>query len=92
MSEFDLRELGWTPDLAENLEPGLEPGRVAAAHRGAFDVWMEAGEVRLSLPGKLLRSAVAMICWRRPSSLIAWSRVRTSPRVRRPWRCICRAR
>ena len=58
MSQFDLRELGWTPDLAENLEPGLEPGRVAAAHRGAFDVWMEAGEVRLGLPGKLLRSAV----------------------------------
>ena len=40
------------------LEPGLEPGRVAAAHRGAFDVWMEAGEVRLSLPGKLLRGAL----------------------------------
>ncbi|HEY2354023.1 MAG TPA: ribosome small subunit-dependent GTPase A [Gaiellaceae bacterium] len=58
MSQFDLRELGWTPDLAENLEPGLEPGRVAAAHRGAFDVWMEAGEVRLSLPGKLVHEGI----------------------------------
>jgi ribosome biogenesis GTPase / thiamine phosphate phosphatase len=58
LSQYDLRELGWTPDLAENLEPGLEPGRVAAAHRGAFDVWMEAGEVRSSLPGKLLRGAL----------------------------------
>jgi ribosome biogenesis GTPase len=58
LSQFDLRELGWTPDLAENLEPGLEPGRVAAAHRGAFDVWMEAGEVRLSLPGKLVHEGI----------------------------------
>jgi ribosome biogenesis GTPase / thiamine phosphate phosphatase len=58
LSQFDLRELGWTPDLAENLEPGLEPGRVAAAHRGAFDVWLEAGEVRSSLPGKLLNDGV----------------------------------
>jgi ribosome biogenesis GTPase len=55
---FDLSELGWTPDLAENLEPGLEPGRVAAAHRGAFDVWLEAGEVRSRLPGKLLHEGL----------------------------------
>jgi ribosome biogenesis GTPase / thiamine phosphate phosphatase len=58
LSHYDLSELGWTPDLAEQLEPGLVPGRVAAAHRGAFDVWMEAGEARLSLPGKLLRGAL----------------------------------
>jgi ribosome biogenesis GTPase len=38
-----LGELGWSPDLADNLEPGLVPGRVAAAHRGAFDVWTAAG-------------------------------------------------
>jgi ribosome biogenesis GTPase / thiamine phosphate phosphatase len=55
---FDLSELGWTPDLADNLEPGLLPGRVAAAHRGAFDVWLETGEVRASLPGKLLHEGV----------------------------------
>jgi ribosome biogenesis GTPase / thiamine phosphate phosphatase len=54
VSQYDLRELGWTPDLAEQLEPGLSPGRIAAAHRGAFDVWLETGEVRSSLPGKLL--------------------------------------
>lgn len=58
MPVFDLSELGWTPDLAEQLEPGLEPGRVAAAHRGAFDVWMEAGEARASLPGKLIHDEI----------------------------------
>jgi len=58
LSQFDLHELGWTPDLAEQLEPGLEPGRVAAAHRGEFDVWLETGEVRSSLPGKLLNDGV----------------------------------
>jgi ribosome biogenesis GTPase len=34
------------------------PGRVAAVHRGAFDVWLEAGEVRSSLPGKLLHEGI----------------------------------
>jgi ribosome biogenesis GTPase len=58
LSAFDLSELGWTPELAENLEPGLVPGRVAAAHRGAFDVWLETGEVRASLPGKLLHEGL----------------------------------
>ena len=47
LTQYDLSELGWTPDLAEQLEPGLVPGRVAAAHRGAFDVWTETGEVAL---------------------------------------------
>ena len=58
MPGFDLGELGWSPDLADNLEPGLEPGRVAAAHRGAFDVWLKAGEVRSSLPGRLLHEGM----------------------------------
>ena len=38
MSEFDLGALGWNPELAEQLEPGLVPGRVVAAHRAAYDV------------------------------------------------------
>jgi ribosome biogenesis GTPase / thiamine phosphate phosphatase len=55
---FDLRELGWNPELAENLEPGLVPGRVAAVHRGAFDVWTEAGAVRTRLPGRLVHEGL----------------------------------
>ena len=39
------------------LEPGLVPGRVAAAHRGAFDVWTADGAVRSRLPGRLLHEA-----------------------------------
>ncbi len=54
MPAFALSELGWTPDLAENLEPGLVPGRVAAAHRGAFDVWTEEGSFRSRIPGRLV--------------------------------------
>jgi len=55
---FDLRELGWNPELAENLEPGLVPGRVAAVHRGAFDVWTERGAVRSRLPGRLVHNGL----------------------------------
>jgi ribosome biogenesis GTPase len=55
---FDLRELGWNPELAENLEPGLVPGRVAAVHRGAFDVWTEEGSVRSRLPGRLVHDGI----------------------------------
>jgi ribosome biogenesis GTPase len=53
-----LSELGWSPDLAEQLEPGLSPGRVAAAHRGAFDVWLEADAVRSRLPGRAMHDGV----------------------------------
>ena len=58
MPGFDLHELGWNSELAENLEPGLVPGRVAAVHRGAFDVWTEAGSVRSRLPGRLVHDGV----------------------------------
>ena len=53
-----LGELGWNSELAENLEPGLVPGRVAAVHRGAFDVWTEAGAVRAGLPGRLVHEGL----------------------------------
>jgi ribosome biogenesis GTPase / thiamine phosphate phosphatase len=58
LSGFDLRELGWTHELAEQLEPGLVPGRIAAAHRGAFDVWTEGGSVRSRLPGRAMHDGV----------------------------------
>ena len=58
MPAFDLGELGWSADLADNLEPGLTPGRVVAVHRGAFDVRTAHGTVRARLPGRLLHDGV----------------------------------
>jgi ribosome biogenesis GTPase len=55
---FDLGSLGWSPELADNLKPGLVPGRVAAVHRAAFDVWTEGGPVRSRLPGRLVHDGV----------------------------------
>jgi ribosome biogenesis GTPase len=55
---FDLGELGWNPELADNLEPGQVPGRVAAVHRGAFDVWTASGAVRSRLPGRLMHEGL----------------------------------
>jgi len=58
LPEFDLAALGWTPELAENLPPGLLPGRVVAAHRAAFDVQTGDGPVRTRLPGRLVHEQV----------------------------------
>ncbi|MGH2972095.1 MAG: ribosome small subunit-dependent GTPase A [Gaiellaceae bacterium] len=58
MPGFDLAALGWNAELADNLEQGLEPGRVVAAHRGAFDVATAHGSVRARLPGRLLHDGV----------------------------------
>jgi ribosome biogenesis GTPase len=59
LSELELDALGWRPELASSLEPGLVPGRVVAAHRAAYDVAVggggggRAGVVRSRLPGRL---------------------------------------
>ena len=54
MSEQQLGALGWTDELAAQLEPGHVPGRVVAAHRAAFDVAVGGGRVVGSrLPGRL---------------------------------------
>jgi ribosome biogenesis GTPase len=58
LSEFDLGVLGWTPELADNLQPGLVPGRVIAAHRAAFDVRTPDEVVRTRLPGRLVHENV----------------------------------
>lgn len=58
MPGFDLASLGWNAELADNLEQGLEPGRVVAAHRGAFDVAAAHGSVRARLPGRMLHDGV----------------------------------
>ena len=54
LPEFDIGALGWNAALAEQLEPGLVPGRVIAAHRAAYDVQTEDELVRTRLPGRLL--------------------------------------
>jgi ribosome biogenesis GTPase / thiamine phosphate phosphatase len=54
LSEFDLGALGWSPELAQELDPGLVPGRVVAAHRAAFDVQTAGGPLRTRLPGRLM--------------------------------------
>jgi ribosome biogenesis GTPase / thiamine phosphate phosphatase len=58
LPEFDLGTLGWSPELADKLEPGLVPGRVVAAHRAAFDVQTTTEVVRTRLPGKLMHESV----------------------------------
>jgi ribosome biogenesis GTPase len=58
LSQFDLDALGWSSELADNLEPGLVPGRVVAAHRAAFDVQTADGAVRTRLPGRLVHESV----------------------------------
>jgi ribosome biogenesis GTPase len=55
LPRYTLADLGWTPELADNLPPGLEPGRITAAHRAAFDVETEHGPVRTRLPGRLVQ-------------------------------------
>jgi ribosome biogenesis GTPase / thiamine phosphate phosphatase len=57
LPQHDLGALGWNPELAEQLEPGLEPGRVIAAHRAAFDVQTATDAVRTRLPGRLVHES-----------------------------------
>lgn len=54
MPDFDLGALGWNAALAMELEPGLVPGRVTAAHRAAYDVQTAHDLLRTRLPGRLL--------------------------------------
>jgi ribosome biogenesis GTPase / thiamine phosphate phosphatase len=53
LSGVNLASLGWRPELATELPPGCEPGRVTASHRAAFDVACASGVVRSRLPGRL---------------------------------------
>ena len=54
MPQHDLGAIGWSPERADQLEPGLVPGRVIAAHRAAFDVQTADDAVRTRLPGRLV--------------------------------------
>jgi ribosome biogenesis GTPase len=58
-SVLDLVTLGWDDGWADAFAPhraaGLEPGRVAVQHRGAYDVMTSRGEIRAQLPSKARR-------------------------------------
>jgi ribosome biogenesis GTPase len=55
-----LETLGWDDAWSVAFEPfraeGLEPGRIAIPHRGAYDVLTERGEVRARVSGRLRRA------------------------------------
>lgn len=54
-----LEELGWCQHFAEAMPPGesREAGRIAAVHRGGFDVWTTEGMCRAELPGRFRQQA-----------------------------------
>jgi ribosome biogenesis GTPase len=56
---FDLHAIGFTPFFERQLDNGTDggsvPARVAAEHRGAFEVWAAAGAGSAQLAGRLLR-------------------------------------
>jgi ribosome biogenesis GTPase len=58
---YDLHELGWTPALAADFarlgDAALIPARVAAQHRGRFDLYAEAGELDAVPSGHLRHTA-----------------------------------
>lgn len=48
-----LDSLGFGPFFEAQLAPGEVPARIAAEHRGAWEVWAEAGAGRAQLAGRL---------------------------------------
>ena len=56
---MNLQELGWDDGFAAAFEPydNCIPARVAAQHRGAYDVLTEHGELRVQLTGRLRHEA-----------------------------------
>ena len=58
MSQHDLGGLGWTPQLAEHLEPHQAPARVVAQHRGQLVVRTGHGDLRVRLPGRFRHEGV----------------------------------
>lgn len=59
----DLATLGWDADWNAAFEPhraaGVVPGRVAVAHRGAYDVLTAYGEARARVPGRMRHEAAS---------------------------------
>jgi ribosome biogenesis GTPase / thiamine phosphate phosphatase len=58
---LNLYDLGWSDQLESEFEPhaaaGLAPARVAVEHRGAYDVYAEAGELRAEVAPRLRGAA-----------------------------------
>jgi ribosome biogenesis GTPase / thiamine phosphate phosphatase len=54
-----LAQLGWNDELAAEFSSheGLEPGRVAVQHRGAWEVATEADDVLVEITGRLRHAA-----------------------------------
>ncbi|MBE0604318.1 MAG: GTPase RsgA, partial [Deltaproteobacteria bacterium] len=56
---FDLPEIGFSPYFEKQLQSdaadGAIPARIAAEHRGAYEVWAAAGTGMAQLAGRLLR-------------------------------------
>jgi ribosome biogenesis GTPase len=56
----NLERLGWNDEFARQFDThaaGLDPGRVVAQHRGAWEVSTEAGEVVAEITGRLRHDA-----------------------------------
>jgi ribosome biogenesis GTPase / thiamine phosphate phosphatase len=56
LSHPALERLGWNDEIARSFEEhasGLEPGRVAVQHRGAWEVVTERGDVLVEITGRL---------------------------------------
>jgi len=59
---LNLIDLGWDDGFAASFEPNkddCEPARVAAQHRGGYDVLTEGGQRRASLTGRLRHEAAS---------------------------------
>jgi ribosome biogenesis GTPase / thiamine phosphate phosphatase len=59
---LNLNELGWDDGFAASFEPyedECRPARVAAQHRGGYDVLTEGGERRVRLTGRLRHEAAS---------------------------------
>jgi ribosome biogenesis GTPase len=51
---YELSALGFSPFFAQQLPPtGVIPARIAAEHRGAYEVWSTTGSGRAQLAGRL---------------------------------------
>ena len=61
MQYLRLVQLGWNDELANQFEEhalaGLQPGRVAVQHRGAWEVATEDGDATVEITGRLRHAA-----------------------------------